>query len=251
MKGRFSVVALLHLCSVRSYGVQRKRGGWAMGLREFRDSKGVQWKVWNVTPDALDKRTAAEDYMRDWQDGWLCFECPEHRRRLASFPPGWEDLPDAELERLLARSQPVRRRGLVESAADTTRPGDEAAKAAPAADVERPRAPNRPDAGRMTPSTGIDTTRTRTLTDSRGRTFFVGLFRVPHTESADGRLSTSPGTVLRFMSGSVVLDLAEWPDDWYRYTDSQLMGLLDRAQPADHDAVGDSLPLRRQTDIPG
>ena len=50
---------------------------------------------------------------------------------------------------------------------------------------------------------------------------------------------------------AIVLDLEEWPDDWDRYTDSQLMGLLDRAQPAENESVGDSLPLRRQTDIPG
>ena len=223
-----------------------------MGLREFRDSKGVQWKVWNVTPDALDKRTTAEDYMKDWQDGWLCFECPEHRRRLASFPPGWEDLPDSELEELLARSQTVKRRSQGDTTGESPRLETRApAAAAPAADVERPRTPNRPDAGRMTPAGGVDTSRTRTLTDSRGRTFSVALYRVQHTEPQSGRLSTSPGTVLRFMSGSIVLDLEEWPDDWYRYTDSQLMGLLDRAQPAENDSVGDSLPLRRQTDIPG
>ncbi len=86
-----------------------------MALREFRDSKGVSWKVWSVTPDSLDKRTTAEDYMRDWQDGWLCFECPNSRRRLATFPPGWEDLPDGELETLLTRAQLVKRRGAEES----------------------------------------------------------------------------------------------------------------------------------------
>src|SRR5688572_8053752 len=143
-----------------------------MGLREFRDSKGVQWKVWNVTPDALDKRTAAEDYMKDWQDGWLCFECPEHRRRLASFPPGWEELSDGELEQLLARSQAVKRRGQGESGSFAAQPEPRSTTgSAPAADVERPRTPNRPDAGRMTPAGGVDTSRTRTLTDSRGRTF--------------------------------------------------------------------------------
>ncbi len=222
-----------------------------MGLREFRDSKGVQWKVWSVTPDALDKRTAAEDYMREWQDGWLCFESPEHRRRLASFPPGWEELAEGELEALLGRSQVVKRRMPGEASGEFTRTPAPRTASAPAPDVERPRAPNRPDAGRMTPASGVETARTRTLTDSRGRTFFVGLYRVPPAIEPGGRISTSPGTVLRFLSGSIVLDLEDWPDDWDRYTDSQLMGLLDRAQPADYDAVGDSLPLRRQTDIPG
>ena len=222
-----------------------------MGLREFRDSRGVQWKVWNVTPDSLDKRTTAEDYMREWQDGWLCFECDDHRRRLATFPPTWEDLSDGELEELLSRSQLVKRRGAgSEASGEYTRHP----KKAPAstADAERPRASVRPDAGRMTPASGVDTSRTRTLTDSRGRTFIAGLYRIPHGGmTADGKHATSRGTVLRFISGSIVLDLEEYPDDGDRQTDSQLMQLLDRAQPAEVDSLGDSLPLRRQTDLPG
>jgi hypothetical protein len=81
-----------------------------MALREFRDSRGTVWKVWNVTPESLDKRTLAEDYMRDWQDGWLCFESGDSRRRLAEYPPAWEGLDDAGLERLLRLAQPVKPR---------------------------------------------------------------------------------------------------------------------------------------------
>ena len=79
-----------------------------MALREFSDGNGVLWRVWDVTPDALSKRTAAEDYMRDWQDGWLCFESDNGRRRLADFPPGWESLSDTQLERLLERALEVK-----------------------------------------------------------------------------------------------------------------------------------------------
>ena len=222
-----------------------------MGLREFRDKRGVNWKVWNVTPDSLDKRTTAEDYMKEWQDGWLCFECDDHRRRLATYPPTWEDLSDGELELLLERSQMVKRRGGADASGEFGRVAESAAKPA-SPDAERSRQAPRPDAGRMTPASGVDTTRTRTLTDSRGRTFIAGLYRIPSRGTgADGKISTSPGTVLRFISGSIVLDLEQYPDDWDRYTDSQLMGLLDRAQPADDESVGDSLPLRRQTDLPG
>jgi hypothetical protein len=211
------------------------------------------WKVWNVTPDSLDKRTTAEDYMKEWQDGWLCFESNDRRRRLASFPPTWEDLADGELEQLLERSQAVKRRAAGEASGEFDRvPERGATRDAPAADVERQRGQSRPDAGRMTPSSGVDPARTRTLTDSRGRTFVAGLYRIPHAgTTAEGKQSTSPGTVLRFISGSIVLDLERWPDDWDRYTDSQLMGLLDRAQPADPDTIGDSIPIRRQTDLPG
>ena len=75
-----------------------------MGLREFKDSDGIVWQVWTVTADVLDKRTAAEDYMRDWQDGWLCFEHSGGRKRLAHFPADWESLPDEERLVLLARA---------------------------------------------------------------------------------------------------------------------------------------------------
>lgn len=81
-----------------------------MGLREFRDRDGVLWQVWSVTSEVLDKRTTAEDYMRDWADGWLCFEHPGGRRRLAQFPPDWEQLPDASLEALLQQAQHVKAR---------------------------------------------------------------------------------------------------------------------------------------------
>jgi hypothetical protein len=150
----------------------------------------------------------------------------------------------------------VKRRGSGETSSEfnrvTSKAESTAKPPAPAEpDVERFRPSARPDAGRMTPSSGTETTRVRTLTDSRGRTFNVSLYRVPHSGTAGGKLSTSPGTVLRFVSGSIVMDLADWPDDWDRYTDSQLMGLLDRAQLADDDSVSDSLPLRRQTDLPG
>lgn len=81
-----------------------------MGLREFRDADGVTWQVWTVTADVLDKRTAAEDYMRDWQDGWLCFEHGGTRKRLAQFPPDWETLSDDQLQMLLDQAQAVKPR---------------------------------------------------------------------------------------------------------------------------------------------
>ncbi len=81
-----------------------------MGLREFRDSDGVMWQVWTVTADVLDKRTAAEDYMRDWQDGWLCFEHSGARKRLAQFPADWETLGDDKLQALLNQAQSVKQR---------------------------------------------------------------------------------------------------------------------------------------------
>jgi hypothetical protein len=222
-----------------------------MGLREFRDRHGVSWKVWDVTPDYLDKRTTAEDYMRDWQDGWLCFESSDSRRRLANFPPGWEALPEAGLEQLLHRSQVVKRRdaGSAETSGEFARESEQRPREAAPPDSERTTT-SRPEAGRMTPPGGMDTTRTRTFVDRRGRSFVAGLYRI-QPRSEGGKVPTSAGTVLRFLSGSIALDLEQWPDDWDRYSDEQLNLLLERAQPAEPSTIGDSLPVRRKTDLPG
>ena len=72
-----------------------------MAVRDFVDASGVAWRVWPVNPDSLQPRTAAEDYLGEYGDGWLCFECAGERRRLASYPTNWEQLSDRELCTLL------------------------------------------------------------------------------------------------------------------------------------------------------
>lgn len=72
-----------------------------MAVRDFMDANGVSWRVWPVTPEALQPRTAAEDYLGDYGEGWLCFESKVERRRLARFPPDWEAVSEEELCRLL------------------------------------------------------------------------------------------------------------------------------------------------------
>lgn len=75
-----------------------------MGLRQFTDSAGVEWTVWNVTATKLHSITRTEDYLRGLKAGWLCFESSEGKRRLAEFPRHWEELDDESLERLLQGS---------------------------------------------------------------------------------------------------------------------------------------------------
>jgi hypothetical protein len=72
-----------------------------MAVRDFVDTDGVSWRVWPVTPEALQPRTAAEDYLGDYGEGWLCFESTAERRRLARYPADWENLSDGELGALL------------------------------------------------------------------------------------------------------------------------------------------------------
>jgi hypothetical protein len=72
-----------------------------MAVRDFADASGVNWKVWPVTPESLQPRTAAEDYLGDYGEGWLCFESHTERRRLARYPADWDALNDQQLCSLL------------------------------------------------------------------------------------------------------------------------------------------------------
>jgi hypothetical protein len=75
-----------------------------MGYREFVDSLGVVWKVWNTVP--LKGAVLAGEM----KDGWLTFESMAAcLRRLAPVPENWELLSVEQLERLCAQAAEVRR----------------------------------------------------------------------------------------------------------------------------------------------
>lgn len=58
-----------------------------VGYREFVDDAGTFWRVWDTHPIAASTlRTVSPNYA----GGWLTFESPEERRRLAPIPPEWE-----------------------------------------------------------------------------------------------------------------------------------------------------------------
>jgi hypothetical protein len=81
-----------------------------MAVRDFVDARGVRWKVWPVKPEELHPMTAAEDYLGDYEAGWLCFESTSERRRLPEYPEDWEKLSDAELGALLSTASVVPKR---------------------------------------------------------------------------------------------------------------------------------------------
>lgn len=81
-----------------------------MAVRDIVDGDGTPWKVWEVMSSAIHPKTAAEDFLGDYSDGWLCLECPTQRRRLARFPQDWDRLPDKELLRLLDSAEVVHRK---------------------------------------------------------------------------------------------------------------------------------------------
>src|SRR5688500_14887520 len=78
-----------------------------MAVREFTDGSGVSWRVWPVTPSHLHPRTAAEDYLGEYGEGWLCFEAAHERRRLATYPTTWDSMSEPELCALLEKASVV------------------------------------------------------------------------------------------------------------------------------------------------
>ena len=78
-----------------------------MAVRDFVDLNGVKWRVWPVTPSSIQPKTAAEDYLGDYEDGWLCFESNTERRRLAKYPRNWDTLSDNGLLQLLKAAATV------------------------------------------------------------------------------------------------------------------------------------------------
>ena len=106
-----------------------------MGYRIFRDSRGTDWQAYDVMPRLADRRMnerrarAVEPVGHDrrarvdrrvitgarptlthgMSDGWLCFEAPEEKRRLAPIPDHWETYRESQLEALCEQAQPVRR----------------------------------------------------------------------------------------------------------------------------------------------
>ena len=72
-------------------------------LRDFKDSDGNLWRVWDTRPTTSAVRAS-------YRDGWLTFELDAPvgravRKRLAPIPAGWERMPDGELRRLCAEAK--------------------------------------------------------------------------------------------------------------------------------------------------
>lgn len=102
----------------------------------FTDSRGVMWEVWDVEPTSAERRqepspgdppyrgperrrntdpTPRARLSGEYAQGWLAFESPTEKRRLAPTPEGWERLDEAGLEELLGQARVVARpRRLIE-----------------------------------------------------------------------------------------------------------------------------------------
>jgi hypothetical protein len=93
----------------------------------YRDSHGVAWQVWDVTPKSAERRKArfVESALRKAperrvrsevrmaacgaSDRWLVFESSNEKRRLKPVPHDWQLASPIELESMCARAAPAQR----------------------------------------------------------------------------------------------------------------------------------------------
>jgi len=188
-----------------------------MASREFTDSEGVVWRVWDVTPAHLHPITRAEEYMEPWAGGWLAFESAREKRRLvAPYPSRWVEYDVAQLELLLKAAEAV-------GAKKKDTPKSAKLAVVEASVLEEQRAASE-----------------RTFSSPRGRLWTV---RQHECLNRDG----SNEVVLRFTAGDIVVDLKDWPPDWKSYTRDQYALLLLDADPPRRTSDG-THPARRRED---
>lgn len=188
-----------------------------MAVREFTDTSGVEWRVWEVSADRLHPVTRVEDLL-ELATGWLAFESGQEKRRLAApYPVEWASLPLPELERLCRKAAPVTRR-----LPRTT--GEQRALAATAELEEERRVSEE-----------------RRFYSPRGREWTVRLHECLDRAGAHQ-------VVLRLTAEDVVVDVDHWPAHWMDCTPEQFaLMLLDAAPPR---RVGNAGPQRRLSDRP-
>jgi len=182
-----------------------------MAVREFTDSHDREWRVWDVTTEHMHPVTRSEDYMANFQDGWLAFECGEEKRRLEMpYPSNWITLSIPDLEALCARATPVVRRW-----AQTTT-GEERAKNASASERSAMEAAHAQI----------------TFRSPAGREWTV---RIHECLDANGR----DQVVLRMTADDLVVDLNSWPSNWQTASVQEFAMMVLDANP----------PLRRKAGV--
>ena len=190
-----------------------------MSVREFTDSKGVEWRAWDVTPEHMHPATRSEDYMSNLQDGWLAFESATEKRRLgAPYPSDWTTYRLPELEALCERAKLVTRRSL------QSETGKQRAIIASQSEQQAIRSANA----------------TRTFRSPRGRVWTV---RVPECLDREG----SDQRVLRFTAEDIIVELKNGPADWQSASTEEFALMLLDATPPRRRKSGEG-PQRRYED---
>ena len=198
-----------------------------MALRDFTDSAGRAWRVWDVTADVIHPVTRGEDYMRDYLDGWLAFESADGlaKCRLTPIPKGWATAPVHDLEGWMHVANSVR--------------GDRGSGAFGRASAELAA---HPLLG-VSPRTPV-----RTFRFPGGRYWTVAEYR-PGAPAHSGEARDNGVAVLRFTSGARSLDLTGWPADWANRSDAELAELLTYSFPRHSDPSEATAQRRRSGDV--
>jgi hypothetical protein len=189
-----------------------------MAVREFTDSMSVEWRVWDVSPQHMHPATRAEDFLGNYQDGWLVFESAAGKRRLeAPYPGDWHQLSLPALEELCRRAAPVTRRAHTDTGQQ---------RAARDADLET-------DAIRRSNAQV-------TFFSPGGREWTVRVHECIDRAGTEQR-------VLRFTAEDVIVELARWPETWQTATVEQFGLMLLDANPPRRRPAGEG-PQRRHED---
>jgi len=188
-----------------------------MALREFTDSTGRRWRVWDIRPEQMHAATRAEDHLQSVINGWLAFEpaAGGEKRRLAPIPARWDTATEAELDAMLERAEPAR-----------NEPPPRREFNAPAGFTGQSAHPD--------PAVTI-----RTFRYPSGRYWTVN--ELP--KDSTGAVLRRP--LLRFTSGARELDTADWPSEWAEMSEQDLSDLLYRSFPRDGSANPTEFRRRR------
>lgn len=190
-----------------------------MAVREFTDSKGIEWRVWDVTPEHMHPATRTEDFMSSLQDGWLAFESATDKRRLAApYPADWTSYRIPELEALCSQAKSVIRRAVQ---SDTGKRRAEVARETEQAAMRSANAQ-------------------RTFRSPRGREWTVRVHECLDREGSDEM-------VLRFTTDDIIVELKDWPANWQSASMEDFALMLLDANPPRRRKKGDG-PQRRYDD---
>jgi hypothetical protein len=210
-------------------------------VREFTDSRGIEWRAWDVTPESIHPITKAEDYLADcYREGWIVFESVDgsDKRRFCPPPIGWADFSAPELEELAKGAEHVE----VRQSKTPHRRSDGASvvKDEPVLRTPHvePRAVRRDQAGLP----GLDALGVaRAFEYPSGRRWVVCVY-----EHIMGDGYARP--VLRFTTGARTADLDAFPEDWADLEEENLVELLRTAAPRPAGQVSEAPHRRRYLD---
>lgn len=190
-----------------------------MAVREFTDSRGREWRAWDVTPEHVHPATRGEDFMSVLQNGWLAFQSGTEKRRLsAPYPPNWTTASIAELEALCQQAKLVSKRG---AQSDTGKRRAERVSNSEREAMEAAHAQI-------------------TFRSPRGREWCVRVHECLDKEGAHQM-------VLRFTADDIVVELPEWPENWQSATPAEFALMLLDANPPRRRKKGEG-PQRRRED---